>query len=71
MSYMNNDERDALRKDIERLTREYLRRGNRIVEVPHGVSGLGGNGMPGFRTTSIDFSVEHSTKRKKTKERQA
>lgn len=70
MSYMNEDERDAVRKDIERLTREYLRKGNRILEVPHGVSGLGGNGMPGFRTTSIEFPFEHSTKRKK-KEKQA
>jgi len=70
MTFMNNDERDALRKDIERLTREYLRRGNRIVEVPHGVSGIGGNGVTIFRTTSINFPVEHSTKRKK-KEKQA
>lgn len=70
MSYMGKEERDALRKDIERLTREYLRTGNRIVKVPHGVSGLGGNGMPSFRTNSIEFPFENSTKRKK-KEKQA
>lgn len=79
MSFMNEEKRDALRKDIERQTREYLRKGNRILEVPHGVSGIGGNGLLNFRINNTECPqprntnnglFEHSTKRKK-KEKQA
>ena len=61
MTFMNEEERDALRRDIERQTREYLRKGKHILEVPHGVSGIPGNGLLNFRINNTECPQPRNT----------
>lgn len=74
MGFMTEEERDALRQDVARHTAEFLRKGGKIVEVHHGLSGIGGNGLLNFKINSTENPqprntnnglFEHSTKRKK------
>lgn len=53
MTFMNEQERDTLRRNIERETQEYLKKGGRILEVPIGISGIGGNGLLSFRLNNV------------------
>jgi hypothetical protein len=54
MSFMDKEERDALRQDIARHTQEFLRKGGKIIKVEHGISGMGGNGLHPFRINNTD-----------------
>lgn len=54
MTFMNEKERNELRSNIERETQEYLKKGGRILEVPAGMTGIGGNGLLSFRINNTE-----------------
>lgn len=54
MSYMSKEERVALRQDIARHTAAFEARGGKVLEVPHGVSGIPGNGLLTFRINNTE-----------------
>jgi hypothetical protein len=55
MSFMNEAEREALRQDIERHTQAFLRKGGKVIEVPHGISGINtSNGLLTFKIKSTE-----------------
>jgi hypothetical protein len=47
-------DREAKREEIQRQVEVFLKSGGRIVEVPHGMSGIGGNGLISFRINNVD-----------------
>lgn len=54
MGFMNEEEREALRQDIARHTQEFLRKGGKVIEVNHGISGIGGNGLLSFKINNVE-----------------
>lgn len=54
MGFMTEAERDALRQDIARHTAEFKAKGGKIIEVPHGISGIPGNGLLTFRINNTE-----------------
>lgn len=76
MGFMTEAERDALRQDIARHTAEFKAKGGKIIEVPHGISGIPGNGLLTFRINNTEAPqprdpvtglYAESTKSKRTK----
>lgn len=61
MSFMNEQERDALRRDIARHTADFEAKGGKVLEVPHGVSGIPGNGLLTFRINNTECPQPRNT----------
>jgi len=60
MVFMSKEDREALRRDIARQTEEFLRKGGTVVEVTHGISGIGGNGLLNFKINNAEHPQPRS-----------
>jgi len=54
MGFMTEEEREALRQEVARHTQEFLSKGGRVIEVNHGLSGIGGNGLLSFKINNVE-----------------
>jgi len=71
VGFMNEKERDALRQDIARHTKEFLRKGGKVMELHPGVSGVNDHIAMPFKINNVESRTNNalfggaSTKTKK------